>query len=96
MDNSDYFEILGKADAISLRSGFVTLLSGREVGWHNTEKYEELLIVLNGYGKLLAKGYPDADIVSGQVAYNPPETQHNVVNTGTEPLRYIYIVAPAL
>ena len=27
-------------------------------------------------------------------AYNPPHTRHNVFNTWTEPMRYIYVVAP--
>ena len=27
-------------------------------------------------------------------AYIPPETRHNVKNTGTEPLEYVYVVAP--
>jgi mannose-6-phosphate isomerase-like protein (cupin superfamily) len=94
LDETDYFEILGKADAERLRSGLVTLLPGKDVGWHNTEKYEEMLIVLNGCGKLLSRGYADLDIAYGQVAYNPPHTEHNVINNGLEPLRYIYIVTP--
>ena len=92
---SEYFEILGKADSKSLRSGLVTLLPGKDVGWHSTGEYEELLIILDGTGKLLARVFEDIDISSGQIAYNPPGTEHNVVNTGTLPLKYIYVVAPA-
>ena len=91
--DNDHFEILGKNESLAIRSGQVTLAPGKDVGWHSTEKYEELLIVLNGQGRLLAKGYPDCEIASGQIAYNPPQTEHNVVNTGTQPLRYIYVVA---
>jgi mannose-6-phosphate isomerase-like protein (cupin superfamily) len=95
-DGSEYFEILGKSNAERLRSGLVTLMPGRDVGWHSTETYEELLVILNGCGKLLSKGHADMDIACGQIAYNPPQTEHNVINTGPEPLRYIYIVAPGV
>lgn len=94
IDNFEYFEILGKADAVSLRSGYVTLLPGKDVGWHSTENYEELLVILEGCGKVQIKGNDDLEIAAGQIAYNPPWTEHNVVNIGPEPLRYIYIVAP--
>jgi quercetin dioxygenase-like cupin family protein len=59
LESTDYFEILGKSESIAIRSGMVTLAPGKDVGWHSTEKYEELLIVLDGEGKLLAKGHPD-------------------------------------
>jgi oxalate decarboxylase/phosphoglucose isomerase-like protein (cupin superfamily) len=29
------------------------------------------------------------------VAYCPPQTEHDVVNTGADPLRYLFIVARA-
>jgi mannose-6-phosphate isomerase-like protein (cupin superfamily) len=92
LTGTDYFEILGKNESLCIRSGLVTLASGKDVGWHSTEKYEELLIVLEGRGKLQAKGFDDFEIGEGQIAYNPPRTEHNVINCGMEPLRYIYIV----
>ncbi len=94
LESSDYFEILGTAESNSFRSGLVTLMPGKDVGWHSTEEYEELLIVLEGNGKLLFKGFENIDISSGEIAYNPARTQHNVVNTGHQPMRYIYVVAP--
>jgi mannose-6-phosphate isomerase-like protein (cupin superfamily) len=30
----------------------------------------------------------------GKVSYIPPHTAHDVKNTGTEPLVYVYCVAP--
>jgi oxalate decarboxylase/phosphoglucose isomerase-like protein (cupin superfamily) len=35
-------------------------------------------------------------MAGGQIAYVPPDTRHNVFNTGTGPLRYLYIVSRAL
>jgi mannose-6-phosphate isomerase-like protein (cupin superfamily) len=92
VDGRSYFEVLNKEESVCIRSGMVTLTPGKDVGWHSTEKYEELLIILEGQGRLMAKGHPDLEIAKGQIAYNPPNTEHNVLNTGSEPLRYIYIV----
>jgi len=94
-DSAEYFEILGKSDTVSMRSGMVTLAPGQDVGAHSTENYEELLIVLDGAGELNAAGSA-VSIRKGQVAYNQPRTIHNVKNTGTIPLRYIYVVAKAV
>jgi quercetin dioxygenase-like cupin family protein len=91
----DYFEILGKKNASRMRSGLVTLQSGGEVGSHNTEDYEELIVVLEGSGEVETAGVGRRPLAYGQTAYNPPHTQHNVINTGTGILRYIYIVSKA-
>jgi mannose-6-phosphate isomerase-like protein (cupin superfamily) len=96
LDNSSYFEILGKSEAHALRSGFVTLPPGADVGVHSTENYEELIIVLNGRGELEVNGQKMTKIKKGQIAYNPPQTKHNVYNTGKAPLRYIYVIAKAI
>jgi mannose-6-phosphate isomerase-like protein (cupin superfamily) len=95
-DQSDYYEILGKSDSVSMRSGLVTLDPGKDIGKHSTENYEELIIVLDGEGEIEADGAVRTKIKKGQIAYNPPQTGHNVFNTGFEPLRYIYIVARAI
>jgi quercetin dioxygenase-like cupin family protein len=93
LDGAAFFEILGKAEAHSLQSGLVTLPPGADVGIHSTESYEELIIVLDGRGELEVEGHDRTRIKKGQIAYNPPETKHNVYNTGSKPLRYIYVIA---
>jgi len=35
------------------------------------------------------------EIAGGQVAYVPPHTLHNVLNRGTAPLAYVYVVTRA-
>jgi quercetin dioxygenase-like cupin family protein len=92
---SDYFQILGKESAVTMRSGLVTLKSGEKVGSHNTDDYEELIVILAGKGQLETEGLGRRAIAAGQVAYNPPHTQHNVHNTGSDILRYIYVVSKA-
>jgi hypothetical protein len=55
---SDYVHVLGDDPAtVTMRSGFVTLAPGAAVGRHNTESYEEAVVVLAGEGELrLADG----------------------------------------
>jgi quercetin dioxygenase-like cupin family protein len=94
-DSDDYFEILGKTKAVTMRSGLVTLQPGQEVGTHSTDNYEELIVMLEGSGEMEIEGVGRRTIAKGQAAYNPPHTQHNVINTGSALMRYIYIVARA-
>jgi quercetin dioxygenase-like cupin family protein len=90
--NTKFFEILDQKRNLKLHSGLVTLKPGESVGAHTTGDHEELIIVLAGSGELEAEGLGRAKIAAGQIAYNPPHTQHDVINTGIEPLRYIYVV----
>jgi quercetin dioxygenase-like cupin family protein len=94
--DSKYFQILNKEQSLKLHSGLVTLAPGESVGEHSTEYHEELIIVLSGTGYLEAEGIMRTEIGAGIFAYNPPNTKHNVTNTGSEPLRYIYVVTKAL
>jgi thioredoxin:protein disulfide reductase len=96
LDKSEYFEVLGKSEAHSLHSGLVTLEPGKDVGSHSTDNYEELIIVLDGHGEIEIDGAGRTSISKGQIAYNPPQTKHNVFNNGSSPLRYIYIVTLAI
>ncbi len=91
----EYFEILGEGSAYRMRSGLVTLESGKDAGEHSTGEYEELIIILEGRGELESEGLGRRPISRGLVAYNPPSTRHNVFNTGDELLRYIYVVSKA-
>ena len=94
--NDDYFEIFNKDNAVNFRSGLVTLEPGKEVGSHNTEDYEECIIVLEGEGEIETEGAGRRPISHGQVGYNPPHTQHNVINTGNRKMKYIYLVVKTI
>jgi quercetin dioxygenase-like cupin family protein len=95
-NDASYFEILGKEQAATLRSGLVTLQPGQDVGPHNTESYEEMIIVLEGEGELETDLTGRIKIARGQIAFNPTNTQHNVINTGKTPMKYIYIIAKTM
>ena len=85
----------GSALAVGMCSGVVALEPGHAVGRHNTHDREELIVVLEGSGELLVGGGSTVPLAAGNGAYVPPEQEHDIVNTGAGPLRYVYVVAPA-
>ena len=92
----DYVRLLGgPPETCSMRSGAVALQPGKTVGKHSTETYEELVVVLEGEGVMLLNGDQELPLKVGVVAYCPPNTEHDVKNTGSTVLRYIYVVAKA-
>jgi len=84
----------GAPQTAGMRSGFVRLQTGATVGWHTTGKNEEMLVILHGQGAALIEGQQKCTFTAPAVAYIPPETRHNVENNGSEPLEYVYVVAP--
>ncbi len=95
-DSTQYTPLLQEGQSVKMSSGCVTLQPGEEVGLHDTDRCEELIIVLDGNGVVEAEPVGRQNISKGQIAYNPPWTKHNVVNTGKEPLRYIFVVSEAV
>jgi len=65
------------------------------VGWHTTGRNEESLVILHGAGSASIDGQASRGFTAPASVYIPPATKHNVTNTGTELLEYIYVVAPA-
>ncbi len=92
----EYQRLLGgHPQTCGMRSGRVFLHPGQSCGQHSTEQNEEMLVFLSGQGKLLISEKESFPVGQGKVSYIPPHTQHDVKNTGSEPLIYIYCVAPA-
>ncbi|MCD6397943.1 MAG: cupin domain-containing protein [Spirochaetaceae bacterium] len=85
----------GFPESMGMKSGIVSLLPGDFVGVHNTGNREELLIILKGRGEFLIVGREPVQIQRNQFFYCPPDTEHNVINTGTSILKYVYVVSPA-
>jgi len=85
----------GVPQTTGMRSGFVRLNPGATVGWHTTGKNEETLVILHGQGNGLIDGQASRPFAAPAIVYFPPATRHNVQNTGTELLEYVYVVAPA-
>ena len=85
----------GAPQTAGMRSGFVRLKPGETVGWHTTGSNEESLVILHGRGEARLEGQASHPFAAPAVAYIPPSTRHNVANTGSEILEYVYVVAPA-
>lgn len=95
-DGRSYLPLLnGPPETRSLHSGLVILARGESVGKHSTGSNEEMLVPLDGAGELRFSDHPSVQLKPGLITYAPPYTEHNVVNTGSVPLRYIYITAKA-
>lgn len=93
---SSYFRLLnGPPETSSMRAGLVTLAPGASIGTHDTGANEEMLVPLEGEGELRIPGRPAIQLRPGLVTYTPAHTEHDVVNTGSRRLRYIFIVARA-
>jgi mannose-6-phosphate isomerase-like protein (cupin superfamily) len=84
----------GVPQTAGMRSGFVRLQPGETVGWHTTGMKEESLIILHGQGDALIDGQEKRSFVASAFVYISPSTRHNILNTGKEPLEYVYVVAP--
>jgi mannose-6-phosphate isomerase-like protein (cupin superfamily) len=84
----------GAPQTAGMRSGFVRLKPGETVGWHTTGEHEEALVILRGHGEARIEGEAALSVASAMEVYIPPATRHNVANTGSEMLEYVYVVAP--
>jgi mannose-6-phosphate isomerase-like protein (cupin superfamily) len=85
----------GEPQTYGMRSGRVYLQPGASIGQHSTRGNEEVIVFLSGKGLALIGEKEDTfEVGQGKVCYIPPQTVHNIENTGPGPLIYIYCVAP--
>jgi mannose-6-phosphate isomerase-like protein (cupin superfamily) len=94
-DQSYFLLLKGPPETKSFRSGLVTLAPGKSIGVHNSGVNEEMIVPLEGQGELRFSNHPPLLIKSGLITYAPAHTEHDVINTGSGPLRYIFITAKA-
>ena len=105
---SHYQEVLsGPPETASMESGLVVLFPSTSVGKHSTKSYvlsgisfqiptrssPSFHLPAIGSGEMRITGGQTLKLKPNVVAYCPPMTEHDVVNTGPVPLRYLYIVA---
>lgn len=86
--------LAGEPGTYGMRSGRVYLSPGKTCGLHNTNDREELLVFLSGSGEVLIGENECFQVGQGKVCYIPARTPHDVKCTGSEPLVYVYCVAP--
>ena len=84
----------GAPQTSGMRGGSVRLKPGESVGWHSTSANEEALVILQGSGVANIEGHADVPLTGKMLAYILPATRHNVTNTGSRILEYVWVVAP--
>jgi quercetin dioxygenase-like cupin family protein len=85
----------GIPQTCGMRSGRVYLKPGEECGQHSTNTNEEMLIFISGKGTAFIGEEKIAhEVVKDNIIYIPPYLDHNIKNTGSDPLIYVYCVAP--
>lgn len=97
LDNkSEYQRLLaGVPETFGLKAGKVYLKPGESCGEHSTESREEILVFLSGRGQaLIGADNKSFEVGQGKIAYIPPHTIHNIKNTASEALIYIFAVTP--
>ena len=93
---SKYQRLFNKdSGTCGMKSGHVILKPGEEIGEHSTENSEEALAILKGKGQLVINKEEVLNIEDNTVLYIPPETLHNVKNTGGGILEYIFLTSNA-
>ncbi len=89
-----YQPVVGKTgDTVGIKSGSVVLPPGKSVGEHVTLGKEEVIVILEGTARIFCAGKKPFPAARGSVVYIPPETKHDVINSGSGPLQYVYVVS---
>ncbi|MFA4907039.1 MAG: cupin domain-containing protein [archaeon] len=88
----DYPSIVKPPQSESLKSGKVVFGAGESVGWHVTEKKEELLVVIRGNATVLVES-GRSGVQAGKAFFIPEGKKHNVLNEGKGELEYYYVTA---
>jgi mannose-6-phosphate isomerase-like protein (cupin superfamily) len=87
--------IFGRSpETFGLRSGAVILRPEESVGEHTTDQREEAIVILEGTAEISLGRQAPLNAEKDYIVYIPPNTPHDVKNTGTDLLRYIYITSP--
>ncbi len=87
--------LVSGSDSRQVRSGFVVLEKGKEMGDHETGGGEELLVFLEGTAELSSGGHI-AMIHAPASALIPAHTRHGIRNRSAAPLKYVYVYVMAL
>lgn len=89
-----FLRLLGGKDKLQgLRSGLVTLKPQEKIGEHKTSAKEEVIIILKGNATIYYDRNKKLKASQNTFVYIPPETVHDVINSGRLLLRYVYVTA---
>lgn len=83
----------GPPESLAIRSGGVVLRPGERMAAHDSGSYEEVLVVLAGAGEFIVSDGPRPVPAPETAVYCPPDTRHELVNTGSAELRCVHVAA---
>jgi mannose-6-phosphate isomerase-like protein (cupin superfamily) len=72
----------------------MTIPPGGDIGLESHAHVEQLIFIASGQGKAVVNGV-ETPLAVGDVLVATPNTRHNVVNTGSAPLRIYTVYAPS-
>jgi mannose-6-phosphate isomerase-like protein (cupin superfamily) len=89
--NEDYRRVLftGTKSQVAL----MTIPAGGDIGPETHLNVEQLIFIASGQGKAVLNGV-ESPVATGDLVVATPGTRHDVVNTGTQPLRIYTIYTP--
>lgn len=91
-----YQRLLSKeSGSLGIKGGHVILKPGENVGEHTTGEREEAVIVLEGRGAATINKNSTLELERNTFLYIPPKTIHDIKNTGSTLLEYIFITSLA-
>jgi len=95
LESTEKYQRLVSKDlgSLGIKSGHVRLQPGENIGEHTTGEREEVIIILKGNGEAIIDKNSILKIGDNSVLYIPPKTEHDIKNTGSEILDYIFVVS---
>lgn len=88
--NSNFRKVLYTAEHSQLV--LMSLAPGEEIGTE-THTLDQFFRIEKGYGKAILNG-EEADLSDGTAIVVPAGTEHNIINTGSEPLKLYTLYCP--
>ncbi len=91
-ENTDFRKVLYTGAHVQLV--LMTLETAEEIGMEVHEENDQFFRFESGLGTVIV-GETEYKVGDGDVVVVPAGTQHNVINTGTQPLKLYTLYAPA-
>lgn len=79
--------------SFGIKAGHVILRPGENIGEHTTGNREEIIVILKGKGEARIGKTDAVNIKKNEVLYIPPQAEHDIKNTGSGILEYIFITS---
>ena len=87
--------LVSGSESNQVRSGFVILEKGEEMGEHETGGGEELIVFLEGSAEI-SSGGKSRTVHAPATALIPAHTRHGIKNRSDTPLKYVYVYVIAM